>query len=55
MAFDDIPEDFEQCEPCACGGTIKQLESGVWECDTCDWNSANNARDSGIIGEDNEI
>jgi len=39
MSFDDIPEDIEPAYECECGGSIKtNPETGVWECDTCDWN-----------------
>ena len=39
MSFDDIPEDIEPSYECECGGNIKtNPETGVWECDTCDWN-----------------
>ena len=39
MSFEDIPEDREKSYPCQCGGNIKENEDGIWECDTCDWNS----------------
>jgi len=39
MAFDDIPEDLEQSEPCQCGGNIKHGADGIWRCDTCSWSS----------------
>ena len=38
MAFDDIPEDFEESFECECGGSITQdFEEGLdsWSCDNC--------------------
>lgn len=49
MAHDDIPEnekDSHQCPNCE-DGTVSEIDDGVWECDTCQWqhvvsNSKNN-------------
>jgi hypothetical protein len=40
MIFDEIPEDLQPSYECECGGNIIKTNpvSGLWECDTCDWN-----------------
>ena len=49
MAFDDIPEDDEQTFKCTnhgglCGGNIAfDYVTGLFECDSCEWNSASSA------------
>ena len=39
---ESIPEDEKESYPCNCGGDITKNEDGLWECDSCDWNSDKN-------------